>query len=401
MMVAELAIGFCAAATLVHLATITMAGIRCRRRSARPISLERMPPVSVLRPVCGAENFLDETLASTFRLDCPEYEIIFCAARADDAAVPIVNRLIAANPQIPARLLVGDDGIGANPKLSNLVKGWDAARYDWVLIADSNALLRPDLVRDLFAAWRPNTGVVCSMPIGSRPKTFAAELECAFLNTLQARFQYVSETLGWGFAQGKTMLFRRDIVDAAGGIRALAAETAEDAAMTKLVRGAGLHVHLVDRAVEQPLGTRRLSEVWTRQLRWARLRRVSFPLLFLPELLVGGTFPAAALGIAAWDDGFALSAATILILLLIWLLAEGLLAAVTGWHFTARAALAMALRDLLLPALWVAAWLGNDYVWRGNPITASSGNDGRVGQIRRSGATRTYVEIKRRFWQGA
>ena len=181
MMVAEFAIGFCAAATLVHLATIAMAGIRCRRRSARPISRKAMPAVSVLRPVCGAENFLDETLASTFRLDCPEYEIIFCAARADDAAVPIVNRLIAANPQIPARLLVGDDGIGANPKLSNLVKGWDAARYDWVLIADSNALLRPDLVHDLFAAWRPDTGVVCSMPIGSRPKTFAAELECAFL----------------------------------------------------------------------------------------------------------------------------------------------------------------------------------------------------------------------------
>ena len=60
----------------------------------------------------------------------------------------------------------------------------------------------------------------------------------------------------------------------------------------------------------------------------------------------------------------------------------------------------MALRDLLLPALWIAAWLGNDYVWRGNRITASPGNDGWVGHIRRSGATRTYVEIKRRFWQG-
>ena len=48
------------------------------------------------------------------------------------------------------------------------------------------------------------------MPIGARPHNFWAGLECAFLNTLQARYQYVSESLGFGFAQGKTMLFRRD-----------------------------------------------------------------------------------------------------------------------------------------------------------------------------------------------
>jgi len=398
MMLTELAIAFCTAATFIHLATIAMAAIRCRWRRAHLISPQAMPAVSVLRPVCGAENFLAETLASTFQLDCCEYEIIFCAARADDAAVPIVNRLIAANPQIPARLLIGDAGIGANPKLGNLAKGWYAARYDWVIIADSNALLAPDLMHDLFAAWRPDTGVVCSMPIGSRPRTFAAELECAFLNTLQARFQYVGESLGWGFAQGKTMLLQRHLVDSAGGIRALTAETAEDAAMTKLVRGAGLHVHLVDRAVEQPLGTRRLNEVWARQLRWARLRRVSFPWLFLPELLVGCVFPAAALGIAVSEDGLVLSEVAILALLLVWLAAESVLAAVLNWHFTARTALAVILRDLLLPVLWTAAWLGNDYVWRGNRVAASPGHERSAGQMWRLRATRTYVEITRRLW---
>jgi ceramide glucosyltransferase len=326
----------------------------------------------VLRPVCGIENFLMETLASSFQLNHPDYEVIFCAARPDDPAVPVVRQLIAAHPRVPARLLVGDDGIGANPKLSNLVKGWDAARHDWIVLVDSNALMRPELVHALFAAWRADTGVVCSMPVGSQPETFAAELECAFLNTLQARFQYVSEALGWGFAQGKTMLFRRDIVDAAGGIRALAAETAEDAATTKLVRDIGLRVHLVDQPVEQPLGRRPLRQVWARQLRWARLRRVSFPLLFAPELFVGSALPAAALGMAASVYGFAASVMAILLLLGVWLAAEALLALAAGWHFTARTAMALFLRDLLLPALWVAAWLGNGYVWRGNRITATA-----------------------------
>ena len=68
------------------------------------------------------------------------------------------------------------------------------------------------------------------------PRGFWAELECAFLNTYQARWQYAADSLGHGFAQGKTMLVRRRDLAQAGGIQALAEEIAEDAAATKLVR---------------------------------------------------------------------------------------------------------------------------------------------------------------------
>jgi ceramide glucosyltransferase len=376
MILANLAAGFCAATTAAHLATVVIAAFRCRRRTAQAFFTGTVPALSVLRPVCGVENYLTETLASSFQLNHPDYEVIFCAARQDDPAVATVRRIIETNPELPGRLLIGDDGIASNPKLGNVVKGWDAARHEWIAIVDSNVVMTPDFADRLFTVWRADTGVVCSMPIGSRPKTFPAELECAFLNTLQARFQYVSEALNWGFAQGKTMLFRRDIVDAAGGIRALAADTAEDAAATKLVRGAGLRVHLVDRPIEQPLGRRRLSEIWARQLRWARLRRVSFPLLFLPELIMGSALPAAALGFAMADYGSAMPVvAAVLLLLAIWVGAEAVLARAAGWHFTVRTAMALLVRDLLLPVLWIAAWLGNDYVWRGNRVTALSRQD--------------------------
>jgi ceramide glucosyltransferase len=359
--------GFCAAATAVHLASILIAARRCRRQGLKEAAL---PAVSLLRPVCGTENFLTETLESSFGLDYPDYEILFCAARQDDPAVPIVRDLVKANPGVSARLLIGDDGISANPKLGNLVKGWDAARHPWVIIADSNVMMPPDFVQRLLIAWRADTGVVCSMPIGSRPQNFSAELECGFLNTLQARFQYVSEAFGWGFAQGKAMLLRRDIVERAGGIRALAAETAEDAATTKLVRAAGLRVHLVDVPFEQPLGRRRLGEVWARQLRWARLRRVSFPLLFLPELIIGSALPCLALAIVVSPYGLLAAAAAITLLSMVWSGAEAALARTLGWRFTARTAAALLVRDLLLPALWIAAWLGADYVWRGTHVVA-------------------------------
>jgi ceramide glucosyltransferase len=374
MLLANLTTGFCVITTGAHLATVAVAGWRCRRskRANRPPAV---PAISLLRPVCGNENFLAETLGSSFRLNHSDYEILFCAARQDDAAVPVVRRLLAANPEAPARLLIGDDGIAANPKLGNLVKGWDAARHKWIIIADSNVMMPPDFVQRLFAAWRADSGAVCSMPIGARPENFWAELECAFLNTLQARFQYVSEALSWGFAQGKAMLLRRDIVDEAGGIRALAAETAEDAATTKLVRAAGRRVQLVDMPFEQPLGRRRAGEVWARQLRWARLRRVSFPLIFLPELLVGSALPCAALAVAASGYGPAAATAAIVLLLAVWFGAEAALARAAGWHFTSRTVLALLLRDLLLPALWVAAWLGADYVWRGNHLVAHARDD--------------------------
>ena len=95
------------------------------------------------------------------------------------------------------------------------------------------------------------------------------------------------------------MLWRRDILDEAGGIEALGAEIAEDAAATKIVRAHGLDVRLVDRPFEQPLGPRSVTQVWDRQVRWARLRRATFPIFYAPEILTGSTLPIAAGVVAA------------------------------------------------------------------------------------------------------
>ncbi len=258
-----------------------------------------------MQPLCGVETFSRETLRSIFALEYPSYEIVFCLANGDDPIAPLVRGAIAANPNREARLLIGDDRISANPKLNNVVKGWKAARYDWVIIADSNVLMPADYIQRLLARWRPDTGIVCAPPIGSRPENFAAEIECAFLNTYQARWQYAGESCGYGFAQGKTMLWRREILEAGGSIEALAAEIAEDAAATKLIRAQGFNAHLVDRPFQQPLGKRRLRDVWSRQLRWARLRRVTFPFFFAPEVLTTSliTFVAAAVGCSGLRGG--------------------------------------------------------------------------------------------------
>lgn len=356
------------AATAVNLASLVIAGIRIQGR--RPLIAARSdaPPVSIVRPVCGIEAFSDETLRAGFELDYPNYELIFCVARGADPIVPVVEGLMAAFPAIPSRLIVGEDRVSDNPKLNNCVRGWDAARHDWIILADSNVLMPRDYVQRLQASWRAETGLVSSTPIGSRPDGFWAEVECAFLNTLQARWQYAGEALGFGFAQGKSMLWRRDVLDSRGGIRALAAEIAEDAAATKLVRRAGLHVHLVGSPFEQPLGHRTPAEIWLRQLRWARLRRVTFPLFFAPEISSGAALPIAAGAYAAWGSGFSAPLAALAVAAL-WYGPEALLAYGKGWRLSWRSLPAFITRDLLLLPMWAYAWVAAEIVWRGNAMS--------------------------------
>ena len=215
-------------AAYINLASIAVAAMRLRRPAAAPSPAS--DPVSIVIPCRGVDAFSSETLGAAFRLDYQAYELIFGVADADDPILPLIEAYIAAYPAVPARIVKGDRKISDNPKLNNCVGGWHAARHSWVVLADSNVLMPPDYLQRLLSCWRPDSGLVCSPPAGSRPDGFGAYIECAFLNTLQARWQYAAEAAGLGFAQGKSMLWKKSILDRAGGIEALASEIAEDAA---------------------------------------------------------------------------------------------------------------------------------------------------------------------------
>ena len=369
------AASFCGTAFVFHIVSIIIAAWRCRpsaaARSKRPATRAAVPPVSIVRPVCGLDNFLEETLGTSFELDYPKYELIFCVASTRDPAITVVQKLIEAHPRSDARLLVGDDRVSQNPKLNNCVKGWREAKHDWIIIADSNVLMPRDYICRLLAAWKADTGLVCSPPVGCWPVGFWAGLECAFLNTYQIRAQYVADALGLGFAQGKTMLWRRADLERAGGIGALGAEIAEDAASTKIVRAAGLRVRLAAPPFVQPLGRRRMIEVWRRQTRWARLRRSSFPLYFVPEIVSGAVFPLMAAGYAACATDVSVFG-VVVPLALIWYGAEIAMAKAAQWPLPLLYALQALLRDLLLPVLWFDAWIGTDFVWRGHQMSIAA-----------------------------
>jgi ceramide glucosyltransferase len=373
------ALFFCAAATLLHIGTAVLAWWRVRPRDSAALPDVRDVPVSIVRPVCGIDPCDPLTLRSGFLLDHNNYELIFCCADANDPVAALIRKLIAEHPHVPARLLIGENTSTPNPKLNNLFKGWAAARNEWIVLADSNVLMPPDYLRRMLCGWRADTGVLCGPPIGCMVRGFWSELECAFLNTYQARWQYTADSVGFGFAQGKSMLWRRSVLEKAGGIRALAKEIAEDAAATKVVREQGLRVRLVDRPFGQALGPRTLKQVWQRQLRWARLRRVTFPLMFTPEILTGCVPALVAGAYAAYsfdlpEEGIVLAIAAV------WLATEALMARAAGWHTSWTSPLAWLARDAMLPVLWVAAWVGNSFVWRGNAMNVAGESGRRLNQ---------------------
>jgi ceramide glucosyltransferase len=362
------AAAICGLAIACQLLSIAIAIIRCRAPTRALPPPPDAPPITIIRPVCGIDNFVEATLRSTFLLDYPRYEILFCVASVHDAVVPLVRALIAEHPHVSAKLLVGHERISANPKLNNVLKGWRTAAHDRIVMTDSNVLLPHDYLQRLLASWRADTGLVSAPPIGSHPSGLWAELECMFLNTYQARWQYVADTLGFGFAQGKTLFYRRADVEAAGGLRALATEAAEDAASTKIVRATGRRVRLVDAPFQQPLGARGRRDVWQRQVRWARLRRDSFPAFYCLEAGSGALLPFLTILFLAAATGYSVLGAAAAFLV-VWYGAEMLLCTIAGWHLPLLYPLHAMLRDLLLPVLWVEGWREAGFVWRGNAMS--------------------------------
>ncbi|MBC2774020.1 glycosyltransferase [Rhizobium sp. AQ_MP] len=375
-------IWFAAIALVIQLASIAFVLSARLRNPNRGTTSTPRPPVTLIRPICGLENNLERCLASSFRLDWPAYEILFCVARADDPAATLARRLMAEHPHIPAKLLVGEDLFSVNPKMNNVIKGWRCARHDWIVMTDSNVLMPSDTIERMLARWDEQTGLVCSPPAGTEPENFGAFLESAWLDSFQARWQLFADAVGFGFAQGKSMLFNRQLITRLGGFERLGEEVAEDAAATLLIRSAGLKVRLVRQPFPQPLGERDIRAVWKRQLRWARLRRASFPIYFLPELFTGAALPAAATIALSAMGSMPLYAP--LAYLALWYGGEVLLARTYGWPASWRIIPAMATRDLFLPALFIAAWFGSGFEWRGNAMTVADNDNGRTARLRKA-----------------
>ncbi|MBV9181647.1 MAG: glycosyltransferase, partial [Acidobacteria bacterium] len=135
------------------------AGIRFVRAQASSSLSTR--PVSILKPLKGADREMYEALRSHCLLDYPEYEILLGVTEDEDPAVPLVHKLIAEFPHRQLRLIHCRQRLGVNGKVSSLAQLASAARFDLLVVNDSDIRVSQAYLRDIVSELdEPRTGLV-------------------------------------------------------------------------------------------------------------------------------------------------------------------------------------------------------------------------------------------------
>ncbi len=330
-------------------------------------------PVTILKPLKGAEGGIRENLESFFHLDYPAYEILFSIAQEADPAGRVIRELMARFPQVPARLIVGDRKVGSNPKVNNMVQAYEEARYDWLLISDSNVRVEPAYVKRLVAHLEPGVGILTSIVAGLEPRGLGGQLESIYLNTFYARGMAVAFAFNQPCVVGKSMLFRKSTAQRFGGISTLSRYLAEDYVAGEAIRHLGLKVVLARDPIHQYIGEYSFREFWSRHIRWGRIRKNQSPGIFALEFLIGSVV-SGALGAQAMSGWLGVPIPFFLALHFgVWGLCDYWLMRRLGQRITPAVGLAWVARELSWPLLWLHIVSGNSVNWRGQRLRLQAG----------------------------
>ena len=189
-----------------------------------------LPAVSILKPLKGVDDRLLDNLASFCRLDYPRHEIVFCVQGASDPALRVARKIKEMHPEREIVVVVGVAHAGLNPKVNNMMPGYAAARYPFLLVSDSNVAPAPGYLREAMAHFRdPSVGLVSHLVRGTGARTLGARLENQHLNTfILPSVSLLDRDTGTPCVVGKSMLMRREDLDAMGGLASVKDHLAED-----------------------------------------------------------------------------------------------------------------------------------------------------------------------------
>src|SRR5258707_1727560 len=325
------------------------------------------PPVSVLKPVRGMDEDSYANFASFCNLDYPTYEILFAVADADDPVLPLLKQLQAEFPVRQIRVITDVPQLGANRKLNNLAKLAQEARYDILVISDSDVRVAKDYLRLAAASFvDPQVGLVTAFFRGVTRGSLGAELEALVLATETVPNALVARKLEGKvqFAFGWTMATSKEHLRSVGGFEDMVNVHSDDFELGNRVAARGLKIALLPVPVEMIFAPESFEQYLRHELRWAiGLKNVRpagyFGLLFT----FGLPWTIAAVAFAP-TIGCAIAYTTAYLLLRfgqVWLIgAWGLNDPVTrkSWWLTP-------FRDLVNFLVWIAGFFNDRIEWRG------------------------------------
>ena len=354
-----------------------------------------LPPVTIFKPVHGAEEQLAANLESFFLLDYPDYELIFGVRDMDDPAAHVVEQVRARHPQIPSRLIISGPPAWPNAKVFSLEKMIAASSNSYFIISDSDVRVAPDFLRNTIPPLLDSkTGLVTCMYRGIPAADFWSRLEALGLSVEMSSGVMVADMIeGMRFALGPAMAVRRDAVNAIGGIAAVADYYSDDFELGNRIWAKGYRVILSHHIVENVLTTRSPLRTLGDQLRWMKSTRYSRPaghagtgLTYALPFGVLGLVAGAAVG--EWKLGIALFALAFLnrmiqCLIVGWSVARDPRAISYCWLYPAR--------DFFGFVAWVLSYTSRKFYWRGEMYRFGKG--GRIAPLERPDTSRSSGEV--------
>jgi ceramide glucosyltransferase len=334
-----------------------------RYRSVRPGRARKGPPVSILKPLSGVDEGLEDNLRTFFEQDYAEYEILFAVRSWKDAAIPVVERLRAEYPNVPSRLMVTGEPPYPNAKVYSLDNMLAEARHDLIVMSDSDTRVTPEMLSVLAAEFSDGRVGLATCPYRAVPgHSFWSTLEALGLNTEFIGGVLVARMLdGMNFALGPTIAARRETLETIGGFDAVKDYLAEDFVMGKLAAERGIGVILSSYVIEHRIGAQRLMANVRHRLRWGRSTRRSRPRGYVGQLFTHPLPLAAMAWIAAPQWSEVALALVALRLAAAW--AAGIY--VLRDRLTLRFWWLLPLQDTLSFLVWIGAFFGNTILWRG------------------------------------
>jgi ceramide glucosyltransferase len=324
-------------------------------------------PVSILKPLYGADEGLEENLRSFFLQDYPKFEILMTVGAENDPEALTAKRVMRDFPEISARLIVTGDSLRPNGKVFSLQQMMKFAKHDILLMADSDIRVTPEMTRVIAAEMHdPAVGLV-TCPYRAVPgKTFWSRLEAVGMNTEFLSGVLVARLLdGMNFALGCALAVRREALESIGGLEALQDYLAEDFMMGKLVAEKGGRVLLSSYVIEHCIGGQGFLKNMRHRLRWARSTRRSRPWGYVGQIFTN-PLPLALL-MAAFDARW-------WPLLAITLAFRAAVACVVAGHvlgdpLTAKNWYLVPVQDLASFVTWLMGFFGTTVEWRGRRHT--------------------------------
>jgi ceramide glucosyltransferase len=331
----------------------------------------KLPPLSVLKPLCGDEPRLYECLRSFCDQDYPDFHLVFGVHRTDDPAILVVERLKREFPHLDISLVCDATSHGANRKISNVLNMMPLARHELVIVSDSDVEVGRDCYGRVAAdAADPKVGAVSCIYKGAATGGLVAALGAININDWIIPSVLLERGLnGVEASLGPVMLLRRPALDAIGGFQAVANHLAEDHELGERLGRAGWTVRLSDYAVDTMVSEESLSALFRHEVRWAHTVRAVRPLdhflsgvtCLLPVLLV-----LAAIHPLWWTSALC----ALYLGLRLWLdraiQARFRLAAPTPWWL-------VPMRESLCFAVWFYACFSRAVVWRGQAFKLMPG----------------------------